>query len=220
MKKRRYKGRNPPGPDRAAINWKEEEFQNLVRDMGFRPEWGAQFPTPNSTALDAPPCYIALYAAFFREGNFRLPMTKFTADVLTDYGLHISQINALWLPRVTHFEFIYRANHVELTFEMFNIFYRVTYTGSFYSLNSRTGGVIPCSSNPQKSLHDWEQKFFYIHRGVIPVDVVVNFAQQEWYKKLTHKATSISQLEERALVGAGMSMLWVPKNPLGVPVYG
>ncbi|KAJ0725798.1 hypothetical protein HanPI659440_Chr12g0462971 [Helianthus annuus] len=35
-----------------------------------------------------------------------------------------------------------------------------------------------------------------------------------------HKATSISQLEERALVGAGMSMHWVPKNPRGVPIYG
>ncbi|KAJ0457735.1 hypothetical protein HanIR_Chr15g0777101 [Helianthus annuus] len=65
VKKRKYKGRNPPGPDRAAINWKEEEFQNLVRDMGFLPEWGAQFPTPNSTAIDAPPGYISLYAAFF-----------------------------------------------------------------------------------------------------------------------------------------------------------
>ncbi|KAJ0801047.1 hypothetical protein HanPI659440_Chr03g0112311 [Helianthus annuus] len=233
-RKRKNKSKTPPGPDQAVIGWREEEFQNLVRDMGFRPEWDAQFPTPNSSALDAPPGYITLYAAFFREGNFRLPMTKFTANVLTNYGLHISQINALGLPRVTHFEFICRANRVEPTFEMFNVFYMVTYTGGFYSFNSRTSGVIPCSSNPPKSLHDWKQKFFYIRRGVIPVDmhhraksegipkvaVTVDFAQQEWYKKVTHKATSISQLEERALVGAGMSMLWVPKHPLGVPVYG
>ncbi|KAJ0666971.1 hypothetical protein HanPI659440_Chr17g0672661 [Helianthus annuus] len=202
--------------------------------MGFLLEWGAQFPTPNSTALDAPPSYIALYAAFFQEGNFRLPMTKFTAKVLTNYGLHISQINALGLPRVKHFEFICRATRVEPTLEMFNVFYSVSYTGGFYSFNSQTSGVIPCSSNPPKSLHDWKQKFFYIRRGVIPVDmhyraedegvpkvdVTINFAQQEWYKKLTYKATSISQIEERALVGAGMSMLWVPKNPRGVPVYG
>ncbi|KAJ0786101.1 hypothetical protein HanOQP8_Chr02g0051321 [Helianthus annuus] len=113
-------------------------------------------------------------------------------------------------------------------------FYTVSYTGGFYSFNSQTSGVIPCSSNPPKSLHDWNQKFFYIRRGVIPVDmhyqaegegipkidVTVDFAAQEWYKKVTHKASTISQLEERALVGAGMRMLWVPKNPLGVPVYG
>ncbi|MFS8007917.1 hypothetical protein Hanom_Chr14g01266671 [Helianthus anomalus] len=59
-----------------------------------------------------------------------------------------------------------------------------------------------------------------VDEGIPKVDVTVNFAQQEWYKKLTHKGTSISQLEERALVGAGMSMLWVLKNHLGVPVYG
>ncbi|KAF5795908.1 hypothetical protein HanXRQr2_Chr08g0345191 [Helianthus annuus] len=139
--------------------------------MGFLPEWGAQFPTPNSTALDAPPGYITLYAAFFREGNFRLPMTKFTAAVLKNYGLHISQINALGLPRVTHFEFICRAGRIEPTFEMFNVFYTVTYTGGFYSFNSRTGNVVPCSSNTPKSLHDWKQKFFYIRRGVIPMDM-------------------------------------------------
>ncbi|KAM0051164.1 hypothetical protein Hdeb2414_s0007g00232731 [Helianthus debilis subsp. tardiflorus] len=105
---------------------------------------------------------------------------------------------------------------------MFNVFYFVSYIGGFYSFNSRTGGVSPCSANPPKSLHDWRQKFFYIHRGVIPIDmhyheesegvprmnVSVNFADQEWYKVLTRKVTSISQLEERALVGAGMSMLW------------
>ncbi|KAJ0569803.1 hypothetical protein HanHA300_Chr05g0170721 [Helianthus annuus] len=161
------------------------------------------------------------------------PMAKFTAEVLTNYGLHISQINALGLPRVTHFEFICKANRIEPTFEMFNFFYSVSYTGGFYSFNSRTSGVIPCSSNPPKSLHDWKQKFFYIRCGVIPVDmhyqaegegvpkvnVSINFAKQDWYKTLIRKATPISQLEERALVGAGMSMLWIPKNPRGIPVY-
>ncbi|KAJ0442220.1 hypothetical protein HanOQP8_Chr16g0611781 [Helianthus annuus] len=162
--------------------------------MGFLPEWGAQFPTPISTALDAPSGYIALYAAYFREGNFRLLMKKFTAEVLTNYGLHISQINALWLPRLTYFEFICKANCIEPTFEMFNVFYFVSYTSGFYSFNSRTSGVSSCSSNPPKSLHDWKQKFFYIRRGVIPVDmhyraesegvpkinVFVDFVEQGW----------------------------------------
>ncbi|MFS7993595.1 hypothetical protein Hanom_Chr12g01095951 [Helianthus anomalus] len=34
-RKRKYRPRNPPGPDRAENNWKEVELQNLVRDMGF-----------------------------------------------------------------------------------------------------------------------------------------------------------------------------------------
>ncbi|KAF5754025.1 hypothetical protein HanRHA438_Chr17g0797301 [Helianthus annuus] len=117
---------------------------------------------------------------------------------------------------------------------MFNVFYSVSYTGGFYSFNSRTSGVIPCSSNPPKSLHDWKHKFFYVRCGVIPVDmhyraegegvpkvnVPINFAEQDWYKTLIRKGTPISQHEERALVGADMSILWIPKNPRGVPVYG
>ncbi|KAJ0789429.1 hypothetical protein HanPI659440_Chr05g0203461 [Helianthus annuus] len=161
-------------------------------------------------------------------------MTKFTREVLTNYGLHNSQINALGLPRITQFEFICRANCIEPTFEKLNVFYFVSYIGSFYSFNSRTGGVNPCSANPPKSLHDWKHKFFYIHRGIIPIDmhyreesegvprvnVSIDFAEQEWYKVLTRKVTSITQFEERVLVAAGMSMLWALQNPRGVPIYG
>ncbi|KAJ0467983.1 hypothetical protein HanIR_Chr14g0691431 [Helianthus annuus] len=166
QRKRKNKGKAPPGPDQAVIGWKEDEFHNLVQGMGFRPEWGAQYPTVGSTAVDAPPGYLTLYAAFIREGNFRLPITKFTASVLRNYGLHISQINAIRLSRI-----------------------------------SQTSGIqLP-------SFHDWKQKFFYIRRGVIPVDmhyrsvgegipkvdVLLGFAEQGWYnKKLTHKATAIS----------------------------
>ncbi|KAJ0649351.1 hypothetical protein HanLR1_Chr15g0583311 [Helianthus annuus] len=177
---------------------------------------------------------MSLYADFFREGNFRLPMSKSIGEVLTGYGLHISQISALGLPRVTHFEFICRANRVEPSFKKFNVFYFVTYTGGFYSFNSRTTGVDPCSRDPPKSLHEWKQKFFYIRRGVIPLDihyraesegvprvnVSVDFTEQEWYKVLTRKVTPIIQLEERALVVARMSMLWAPQNPRGFPIYG
>ncbi|KAJ0568591.1 hypothetical protein HanIR_Chr06g0297911 [Helianthus annuus] len=232
QKKRKHRGRAPPGPDQAVINWKEEEFRNLVRGHNFRPEWGARYPPSGSTALDAPPGFITLYAAFFREGNFRLPITKFTVAVLRGYGLHISQINAIGLPRITHFEFVCRSYRVEPTFEMFNALYSVTYASGFYSFQARVGVAQVCSV-PIKGIHDWKQKFFYIRRGVIPtdmsyrqvgqgipkVDVQPDYAAQEWYGKITAKPTAISQLDEMALVGAGMSLLWVPKHPLGQPAY-
>ncbi|KAJ0744600.1 hypothetical protein HanPI659440_Chr10g0389501 [Helianthus annuus] len=115
---------------------------------------------------------------------------------------------------------------------MFNVFYSVTYASGFYSFQARSG-VAPVCSVPLKSLHEWKQKFFYIRRGVIPidmpyrqvgqgiskVDVMEDYGAQDWFKRITQKATAISQLEEMALVGAGMSLLWVPKNPLGQPVY-
>ncbi|KAM0049004.1 hypothetical protein Hdeb2414_s0008g00280851 [Helianthus debilis subsp. tardiflorus] len=56
--------------------------------------------------------------------------------------------------------------------------------------------------------------------GVPRVNVSVDFAEQEWYKVMTRKVSPIIQLEERALVAAGMSMLWASPNPRGFPIYG
>ncbi|MFS7936661.1 hypothetical protein Hanom_Chr05g00418401 [Helianthus anomalus] len=204
IKKRKYKSRNPSGPDQVEINW-----------------MGVQYPTPNSTALDVPPGYITLYADFFREGNFRLPMSRFIEDMLTGYGLYISQINTLGLPRLTHFEFICRANRVEPSFEKFNVFYFVTYTGGFYSFSSRTTGVDPCSRDPPKSLHDWKQKFFYILRGVIPIDMHYR-DESEGVSRVNVSVDFTEQycLKRGCLVATGMSMLWAPQNPRGFPIYG
>ncbi|KAJ0603880.1 hypothetical protein HanHA300_Chr02g0043231 [Helianthus annuus] len=112
-------------------------------------------------------------------------------------------------------------------------FTKLFINGDFVDSISARTGVVPVCSVLIKSLHDWKQKFFYIRRGVIPidmpyrhvnqgipkVDVMADFAAQDWFKRITQKATAISQLDEMALVGAGMSLLWVPKNPLGQPVY-
>ncbi|MFS8012586.1 hypothetical protein Hanom_Chr14g01322631 [Helianthus anomalus] len=121
--------------------------------------------TAGNAALDALPGYMTLYAAFFKEGNVRLPTTKFFGEVRSRYGLHISQISALGLPRVTHFEFICRVQCLIPSVDKFNIFYYDSCTGGFYSFNSRTANILPCSKDPPKSLHDWKHKFFlYLSR--------------------------------------------------------
>ncbi|MFS7937468.1 hypothetical protein Hanom_Chr05g00427911 [Helianthus anomalus] len=98
--------------------------------------------------------YISLYAEFFKEGNFWLPMTKFTNEILTHYGIHISQVRIMGMPRITHSEFICRAQNLVPTFEIFNIFYYVSTNAGFYSLNARGGVMPPCGRDPPKSLHD------------------------------------------------------------------
>ncbi|MFS7998322.1 hypothetical protein Hanom_Chr12g01152371 [Helianthus anomalus] len=153
-KRRQPKSKDPPGPNQSIINWKEEILHNLIQEFKFPSDWWVKFPIAGSTAFDAPPGYMTHYAAFFREGNFRLPMSKFLGEILTRYGLHISQVNALGLPRVTHFEFICQEQKIEPTFEMFNVFYYVTYTRGFYSFNSRTVGVLLFNRDPPKSFHD------------------------------------------------------------------
>ncbi|KAM0025785.1 hypothetical protein Hdeb2414_s0021g00578651 [Helianthus debilis subsp. tardiflorus] len=46
-----------------------------------------------------------------------------------------------------------------------------------------------------------------------------SYADRNWYKTLTRVPTVIIQLDEKALVGAGMSLLWVPKDPRAAPIY-
>ncbi|KAM0023947.1 hypothetical protein Hdeb2414_s0022g00610131 [Helianthus debilis subsp. tardiflorus] len=143
-----------------------------------------------------------------------------------------SQINLVGMLRITHFEFICPAHHLIPSAYMFNVFYYVSCPVSFYSFNSRTANVLPCSKDPPpKSLHDWKHKFFYIRRGVIPINMhyhhreegipkllVVSYADEQSYKTLTKQPTAMLQLDEKALVAAGMSMLWAPTNPRGA--YG
>ncbi|MFS7991979.1 hypothetical protein Hanom_Chr12g01076961 [Helianthus anomalus] len=39
-RKRKYKPRNPPGPDQAVIGWREDELNNLVQNFGRSSDMG------------------------------------------------------------------------------------------------------------------------------------------------------------------------------------
>ncbi|MFS7910237.1 hypothetical protein Hanom_Chr02g00103911 [Helianthus anomalus] len=92
---------------------------------------------------------------------------------------------------------------------MFNVFYYVTYTSGFYSFNSRTANVLPCSMDPRKSFHDWKNKFFYIRRGVIPIGM--HYCTEDDDRRLVRQ---LGLLKEKAMVAAGiMSLMWVTKDP-------
>ncbi|MFS8016564.1 hypothetical protein Hanom_Chr15g01370081 [Helianthus anomalus] len=187
---KKSKSKDPSRADQAIVNWKADEFQQLCQT--FQVNWGLQFPTPGGTTLDAPPGYITFYSSFSRK------------------------VSSVGMPRITHFEFICRAQHLILSVDMFNVFYYVPCTGGFYSFNSRTANVLPCSRDPPKSLHDWKHKFFYIRRGVIPIDMhyrlanegipklpVIPCADKQWYKTLTRTPTAMLQLDEMGLVIGG-----------------
>ncbi|MFS7919116.1 hypothetical protein Hanom_Chr03g00209081 [Helianthus anomalus] len=48
---------------------------------------------------------------------------------------------------------------------------------------------------------------------------VMSFADQQWYKTLIARPTTMLQLDEAALAAAGVSMLWALKNPRHAPAY-
>ncbi|MFS7937868.1 hypothetical protein Hanom_Chr05g00432821 [Helianthus anomalus] len=54
---------------------------------------------------------------------------------------------------------------------------------------------------------------------VLKLVLVGAYQDREWYKTLTKVPTPFIQLAEKAYVAAGMSMMWVPKDPRAGPVY-
>ncbi|MFS7967954.1 hypothetical protein Hanom_Chr09g00791891 [Helianthus anomalus] len=53
----------------------------------------------------------------------------------------------------------------------------------------------------------------------VPKLPVGSYADQQWYKTLTRNPTTMLQLDEKALVAVGTSLLWLPKNPRAAPIY-
>ncbi|MFS7996427.1 hypothetical protein Hanom_Chr12g01129861 [Helianthus anomalus] len=39
-RKRKYKPKNPLGPDQAVIGWREDELNNLIQNFGLSSDWG------------------------------------------------------------------------------------------------------------------------------------------------------------------------------------
>ncbi|KAM0041130.1 hypothetical protein Hdeb2414_s0011g00362671 [Helianthus debilis subsp. tardiflorus] len=157
-----------------------------------------------------------LYANFFEEGNFRLPVVA----ILQHYAFHISQLSPMGMLRIRQFEFICRSQGLESMVEKFRIFYQLISTLRFFSFARRN--VKKTLINPPKSFHDWKMKFFFIREEVIPI--IMEFHQPgaipkedtpiprkaAWYDKIM--ATPDRVFGELVLVAVGMSEKWPERS--------
>ncbi|KAJ0546494.1 hypothetical protein HanIR_Chr08g0361651 [Helianthus annuus] len=199
------------------LKWPRGSFDGLMRNLKFPESWGALYPEEGQTAAYAPSGYITLFWDFFCDGNFRLPATTFLLDILTFYNIHLSQLHPIGMVRVRHFEFVCRTMNIEPTVPRFRVFHQMHCTQGFYSFVQRASAK-KILLNPQKSFHDWKQKFFFIKAGVIPMRMVLRGkedvpietlqtpSEETWYQDL--KEIPNIALPEKALVGAGMSLNW------------
>ncbi|MFS7991984.1 hypothetical protein Hanom_Chr12g01077011 [Helianthus anomalus] len=179
-RKRKYKPR------------REDELNNLVQNFGRSSDWGVQFPTPNSTALDVlllGTCPYTLISS--GKGTFasRCPVQSFYFVTYTggfySFSSRTTEVNPCSRdpPKSLH-----------------------DWKQTFFYICC---GIIPLDMHYRAE-----------SEGVPRVNVSIGFADQEWYKVLSRKVTPIIQLEERALVAASMSMLWAPRDPRGFSIYG
>ncbi|MFS7997121.1 hypothetical protein Hanom_Chr12g01138021 [Helianthus anomalus] len=151
-----------------SIKWSKEIFNDLVKSFKFPASWGAIYPQEGQTVAQAPVGYITLFWDFFAEGNFRLPAMKFVLEVMSYYKFHISQLNPMGMFRIRFFEFLCQPMHIEPSIDRFRVFYQLHCSQGFYSFAQRPTAK-KSQLMPMKSFHEWKTKFFYIKRGVIPV---------------------------------------------------
>ncbi|XP_035842807.1 uncharacterized protein LOC118489215 [Helianthus annuus] len=129
------------------------------------PEYGAVYPSEGDTGADAPAGYVTMWADFFGDCKFRLPLTVFVVEVLEWYKVHISQMSPFDMIRIRNFEFTFRALGIEPTVGDFRRFYQLTVSLGFFSFRQREGS--PKLMTPPKGLTMCKKKFFYIKAAAI-----------------------------------------------------
>ncbi|KAJ0714107.1 hypothetical protein HanPI659440_Chr13g0485861 [Helianthus annuus] len=147
-----------PGGGLPVLKWTKGVFKTLMTTVHMASDWDATYPQEGDTGADAPAGYITLWADFFTEGNLRLPVTVFVAEVLEYYHLHISQLNPFGMFRIRNFEYTFRAHGLDITVENFRRFYQLTVNTGFFSFNQRHGSLKLMT--PPKGVSKWKTKFF------------------------------------------------------------
>ncbi|KAJ0610208.1 hypothetical protein HanHA300_Chr01g0001271 [Helianthus annuus] len=144
----------------TVLKWTKGGFKNLMTTIQMADDWKATYPQEGDTGADAPAGYITLWADFFTDGNLRLPVTVFVAEVLEYYHLHISQLSPFGMFRIRNFEYTFRAHGLDVTVENFRRFYQLTVNTGFFSFNQRHGSLKLMT--PPKGVTLWKRKFFYV----------------------------------------------------------
>ncbi|KAJ0796380.1 hypothetical protein HanPI659440_Chr04g0161551 [Helianthus annuus] len=186
-----------PGGGLPVLKWSKGGFKTLITTVQMADEWDATYPQEGDTGADAPAGYITLWADFFNDGNLRLPVTVFVAEVLEYYHLHISQLSPFGMFRIRNFEYTFRAHGLPITVENFRRFYQLTVNTGFFSFTRRHGNLKLMT--PPKGVSGWKKKFFYVKAcavyasmsfrnvnvGVFDEDIPVATAKTvDWFSRL------------------------------------
>ncbi|KAJ0736197.1 hypothetical protein HanPI659440_Chr11g0440841 [Helianthus annuus] len=143
-----------------VLKWSKTGFKNLMTTVRMSDDWDATYPQEGDTGADAPAGYITMWADFFADGNLRLPVTVFVAEILEYYHLHISQLSPFGMFRSRNFEYTFRAHNLPVSVENFRRFYQLTVNTGFFSFNQRNKSLKLMT--PPKGVTGWKKKFFYV----------------------------------------------------------
>ncbi|MFS7979070.1 hypothetical protein Hanom_Chr10g00923031 [Helianthus anomalus] len=158
--------------------------------------------------------------SFFYDGNLRLPITVFVADILEYYQIHISQLSPFGVFRIRNFEYTFRALGLAVSVENFRRFYQLTVNTGFFSFNQRYGSTKLMT--PPKGVTKWKTKFFYVR--TFPVyarmtfrDVNVAVNDEDIPIATTETVDWFSRLRPIELKRLDNNQLWVLRMMLTRP---
>ncbi|KAJ0753558.1 hypothetical protein HanPI659440_Chr09g0337151 [Helianthus annuus] len=209
-----------PGGGLPVLKWSKGGFKTLMTTIHMASDWDATYPQEGDTGADAPAGYITLWANFFTEGNLRLPVTVFVAEVLEYYHLHISQLSPFGMFRIRNFECTFRAHGLDITVENFRRFYQLTVNTGFFSFNQRHGSLKLIT--PPKGVTHWKRKFFYVKACAVYAnmtfrDVNVGVTNEDIPIATTKTVEWFSRLRSIELKKLDNNQLWVLRMMLTRP---
>ncbi|KAM0012310.1 hypothetical protein Hdeb2414_s0006g00209771 [Helianthus debilis subsp. tardiflorus] len=79
-------GGSAPGGGLPVLKWSKGQFDTLMTSIQMPQEYGFTHQQEGDTGADAPAGYVTMWADFFVDGNLRLPLTVFVAEVLDITG--------------------------------------------------------------------------------------------------------------------------------------
>ncbi|KAJ0490604.1 hypothetical protein HanHA300_Chr12g0457361 [Helianthus annuus] len=203
-----------------VLKWSKGQFNTLMTSIQMAEEWAATYPQEGDTGADAPAGFITLWAEFFNDGNLRLPVTVFVAEVLEYYHMHISQLSPFGMFQIRNFEYTFRALGVDVTVENFRRFYQLTVNTGFFSFNQRYGS--PKLMTPPKGLTKWKRRFFYVkacavHANMTFRNVNVGVTAEDIALPTAKTVDWFSRLRPIELKKLGNNELWVLRMMLTRP---
>ncbi|KAM0002440.1 hypothetical protein Hdeb2414_s0326g00868831 [Helianthus debilis subsp. tardiflorus] len=162
-----------------------------------------------------------IYTRLFHYSNYRLPLTKFLIEVLLFHEVHLTQMNRFGLAKVCHFELAYRGLGYDPDLDVFQAFYELNRSGSWYTFKVRDKNSC-CYTWITTSIKDWKDHFFLVDDRCVPEFMTWRLKKsklppplpedfeydRDLYANLIMEAGRIQKYPEHILVMGQISTIW------------
>ncbi|GJZ91718.1 hypothetical protein Tco_0663783 [Tanacetum coccineum] len=136
-------------------------FRKLVVDYGIPRDVRVMLSKRSQTIFDAPLGFVGLYTHSFTLSNLRIPLPKFSCEVLNYFKVHISCFNPFGLAKLMTFGVMCKAYGSEPSVELLRAFLNLGPAGNWLTLSNRGDANVPKTiTKPFTHIEGWEEMDF------------------------------------------------------------